>query len=544
MLPNTRLEVYSKQIKHSFSEKHIDFISGIFRTYCSQKKVYLTPSTQRVLFEVLLQAVWCEWSKEQTNEVFSPVALLAEITHLQCQLVIQNNQGTDLLLLKTQPAELVVKYQAMIEFVVKKKLKQSNDCSLDNQSDIIANIREHILSKLVNGKISKQYKGNALFSTYLYRIANYCLLDELRKRKCRIETTPIEYLPAKYSLIADREPYSDVLEEYLQNFRILLGMMFERERKRFEFTLQVVYHLPMKASDIQRIYPNCSETLLVEILSVFGGDTQNRALSYADIYQFLGNFVTELEHKKKPILPSSFRGWFQKRLNQVKQTVFEGLSFDSKSETDRYFEVLYVYAIYLSKVDLLPPAIVEYVWDNPQIRKEILELYKLYSKALVEEYPHPYFLENKPIVDTVPIDWKNLDGALEEIIRSALEKQFSPNPVAERRVLAAYKASSSSAFQVIRPEKDTVSIHHIPFVFNQVASKNLDLHIKDADGETIAKYIIGKGTQRFEAPIENKQQFPSGLYYWLLLLDSKPLTNRFYICTEEDAKDVFRGRWK
>ncbi|MFK7907328.1 MAG: hypothetical protein AB8B69_19480 [Chitinophagales bacterium] len=295
--------------------------------------------------KALLQAVWHEWNKRQTDDASPAIALLAEVTHLECQLLVQSNQDADMLLLQTQPTELAVKYQEMIEFVVKKKLQEPNDRKINFPMDIIANIQEHVLSKLASGKISKQYKGKALFSTYLYRVANYALIDELRKRKSRIETIPIESLSSKSSLTAPKEFYNEALEEYLENFRILLGMMFERERKRFEFTLQVIYYLPMKAKVVQSLYPNCPGILLVEILSVFGGEVKDRGLSLTEIYQSLSLFITQLEKKKKPILTESLRAWFQKRLNQVKKTLFEGLSFDSKSDMDRYFEVL-VYKFY------------------------------------------------------------------------------------------------------------------------------------------------------------------------------------------------------
>ncbi len=332
-----------------FLQKHTSLIRKVFNAYCEQQKIYLLSSTQKLLFQELLQNVWKEWAtKHKSFGKHTPkTAFLAKIAHLQCQLLIQSNNAADLLLLQSKPFEIVVKYQAMIVFVVNKKINQGNDWMESEKIDIIANIREKLLSKLMSGKISKQFKGNSLFSTYWYRVIYRCMIDEMRKKQYDINTSSIETFQADYFPISDHEDYKEFMEEYLQMLELLLRSMVNRKKRRFEFGLQAVYQIQMKAEDIQKLYAHCEENLLVEILSYFGINNYEE-LSYAQIYQLLSRFISELEQLSKPIPPNTFRVWFQTHVAQIKQTIFENIVFKQKSDADQYFEVL-VHKLYHKK---------------------------------------------------------------------------------------------------------------------------------------------------------------------------------------------------
>ncbi|MFK7908936.1 MAG: RNA polymerase sigma factor [Chitinophagales bacterium] len=330
-----------KESEVNFLQKHASLIRKVFNAYCKQQKIYLLPATQKLLFQKLLQNVWNEWGTKAAflSKHTPKAAFLAQITHLQSQLLIQSNNAADVLLLQSKPFEVVVKYEAMIVFVVNKKLKHTDDWTEEDRVEVVANIREKLLSKLVGGRILKQFKGDSLFSTYLYRVIYHCMVDEIRKRKYNVETSPIEVFQPDYFVISDQENYKELTDEYLQMLELLIKSMFKQKRNRFEFGLQGIYQIKMKAESIQRLYANCEESLLVEILSYFGINN-DRHLSYAQIYELLSRFISELELLPKPILPSALRVWFQKYLAQIKQTVFENVSFRRKSDADQYFEIL------------------------------------------------------------------------------------------------------------------------------------------------------------------------------------------------------------
>ncbi len=210
--------------------------------------------------------------------------------------------------------------------------------------------------------------------------------------------------------------------------------------------------------------------------------------------------------------------------------------FDEAGNLTMESQILYVYALHLSKVDELPPALVEHFWENGKSRKQILDFYKVYDKEMVEKHPHPYFSLTNPMKEVTPIDWQNLDKALEEIVRSALKEQFPLNRVLERKMVGQLKNSAATAFKVITPQKDALCIQKISFTFSQPASGDLWLHLKNAKGKVVARFEIEKGSKQFDFSIADNEQFPSGLYYWTLLIDDLPIINRLYICTAEDVQ--------
>lgn len=201
--------------------------------------------------------------------------------------------------------------------------------------------------------------------------------------------------------------------------------------------------------------------------------------------------------------------------------------------------ILYAYAMHLSKVDELPSELIEHFWSNEESRKQIIELYELYDAEMIAAHPHPYFSANSP-QKVVDFDWENLEGALEAILRGVLEKQSPVNGALERRMAASYKAAAMVAFEVLTPKKDAVYIQNIHFTFSQAIPQNSELHLKNTQGKTVGRFEVIKDSDQYEVAVRDSKQFPSGLYYWTLLIGTQPITNRLYICTEEDARKIIR----
>ncbi|MFK7908937.1 MAG: hypothetical protein AB8B69_27660 [Chitinophagales bacterium] len=217
--------------------------------------------------------------------------------------------------------------------------------------------------------------------------------------------------------------------------------------------------------------------------------------------------------------------------------------FDEAGNLTMESQILYVYALHLSKVDELPPALVAYFWEDAKSRKKILDFYKVYSKEMAEEHPHEYFSSTGLKGEITPIDWQNLDEVLEEIVRSALIEQFPLNRVLERKMVGQFKNSSATtAFKVLVPEEAKLCVQTIFFEFNQSAPQDLWLDLKNAKGKIVVRFEIEKGNKRFEFSIADEQQFPSGLYYWTLLIDDLTIINRLYICTKEDVQNIQKQR--
>ncbi len=211
--------------------------------------------------------------------------------------------------------------------------------------------------------------------------------------------------------------------------------------------------------------------------------------------------------------------------------------FDDEGNLTMESRILYAYAMHLSRVDELPLDLVEHFWNNEQSRSQIIELYELYDDELIAQHPHPFFESQSKEKVVVDFDWENLDASLEQLLRSALSEQSQTNQALERKMVTSFKTSAAT-FEVNAPQKDTVCVQNITFQFKHPLPEEAALHFKNAKGKTVSRYTVPKGSTIYNVSTSNVTQFPSGLYYWTLLVGSTPITNRLYICTEEDAKRI------
>ncbi|MGB0930815.1 MAG: hypothetical protein ACPGVB_08570 [Chitinophagales bacterium] len=211
--------------------------------------------------------------------------------------------------------------------------------------------------------------------------------------------------------------------------------------------------------------------------------------------------------------------------------------FDNTGNLTMESRILYAYAMHLSKVDELPTVLVNHFWSNTDSREQIIELYELYDAEMIAQHPHPFFGLPSKRSSNKHFDWDNLDEALEQILRTALAEQAQTNSAMERKMVASFK-TASTAFRVLTPKKDTVCVQTILFVFQQPIPQEAALHFKNAKGKTVGRFTVSKGSTQYKISIEDAQAFPSGLYYWTFLVGTRPMTNRLYICTEEDARKI------
>lgn len=211
--------------------------------------------------------------------------------------------------------------------------------------------------------------------------------------------------------------------------------------------------------------------------------------------------------------------------------------FDNKGNLTMESRILYAYAMRLSRVNELPPDLIEHFWNNDQSRAQIIELYELYDDSLIAEHPHPFFETQSKEKVAMHFDWENLDASLEQLLRSTLAEQSQTNRALERKMAASFK-TTVAVFKVNAPKKDAVCIQNIIFQFKHSLSEDATLHLKNANGKTVGRYTAPKSSTSYKVSTSNVAQFPSGLYYWTFLVGSVPITNRLYICTEEDARRI------
>lgn len=211
--------------------------------------------------------------------------------------------------------------------------------------------------------------------------------------------------------------------------------------------------------------------------------------------------------------------------------------FDAKGNLTLEGRIIYAHAMHLSKVDDLPEELLDHVWENDDSRSAIAELYELLDIETVKKNPHTYFKKVSTDIGFLKIDWSNLDAAMQDILQQALAEQATPNRKMERKMAMSFKTSATK-IEVLQPKKDAVCIQRINFVFSFKTPQPYWLHFKNAQGQSKGEFEIPKGSNQFQISIEDKIQFPTGLYYWTLLANGTPMTNRLYICTEEDTHKI------
>lgn len=209
--------------------------------------------------------------------------------------------------------------------------------------------------------------------------------------------------------------------------------------------------------------------------------------------------------------------------------------FDRKGRLTQNGRVLYAHAMHLDRTEDLPADLNNYVWEHPAVMDEIAELYELLDPKMVKSQPHAFFLDHFSDNEPMYIDWDNLDHVLENIIREALAKKSRPSRAIERKMSLSFK-SFFTAVKVTAPAKDAVCIDTIRFAFHKPTEESCWLSIHTDRGVSKAQFEIPKGRQTYEVSVSDTIEFPSGLYYWTLLVGGTPTTSRLYICTKDDAQ--------
>ncbi len=209
--------------------------------------------------------------------------------------------------------------------------------------------------------------------------------------------------------------------------------------------------------------------------------------------------------------------------------------FDEDDSLNFEGRILYAQAMHLAKVANLPKKLTDYVWEDDESRLAVSELYELLDPKAVQENPHVYFKQFLKTDSLVFIDWNNLDAALEDILRTTLSSQHTPNRRMERRMALSLK-NSNKILEVTQPEKDAVCIQQMTFQFSEATQQPYRLLLQNAQGEDIGEFEVPADSLQFQIPIEDKEKYHTGLYYWTLLVGKTPISNRLYICSEGDAR--------
>lgn len=339
----------NKPSSDSFSSKLQMLILKAVRQFAQKKHFQLSAKEERLFVQKVSEQVLPQWKilaakKQNAN----PITLFLVLTKRILQKIGDPiNNHFDAQLLEAKSTQLVTKYQPLIAYLTATTTSGNID-----YEDIRQMVTEKFLKKIHLGKLKEQYKGKASIRTFLNQVVRNLVIDSLRSIKSKNRKNAAIEINAEITPQSGFDMslmvHNPVFQQHLQQMSRSLKVF--KKQSRFEFCLKVVYRVLLTAAMIRQNYPNCSDDLLVEILSEFVKDYTY--LSQSELYSILYDFVCQLEKIPQKGTASSLRKWFERNRALVWMQIFDSdlksLGKEEKRAKDWYFEVL-VHHYYMEK---------------------------------------------------------------------------------------------------------------------------------------------------------------------------------------------------
>jgi DNA-directed RNA polymerase specialized sigma24 family protein len=215
--------------------------------------------------------------------------------------------SADTALLRTDPHELLVRYQSTIRLIVKSYIR-SGMFYPHELDDIVQHLNKELLEKLP--RIQGQYNGMSLFRTYFSNIVRHACLDLHTKRQS--EPHFLRLFGAT-ELVDENTPEDTVLIEHdILVFRAIMGQ-FHSERTKLLLCLKLMYRLPITRFDVVNWWPRCPEHDIDALLSAV--DAGGVALTHKDVFALLQPLVNNAEMNHTSA--DSIRHWVDVRITLI-----------------------------------------------------------------------------------------------------------------------------------------------------------------------------------------------------------------------------------
>ena len=157
--------------------------------------------------------------------------------------------------------------------------------------------------------IKSRYNGQVLLQTYISAIIQNICLDIYKSTKSHFELSPFpESKQAPFS-----HPEKNILiEEEVKRFHRIL-QIYHRQKHKILFCLKVQYRLPVAMEDIRLCFPDGDNELFERILTVFGGDYEDKKVE--NIFEWAAQIFTDAGSKKTQW--DSLRRWTQQKESEL-----------------------------------------------------------------------------------------------------------------------------------------------------------------------------------------------------------------------------------
>ena len=217
-----------------------------------------------------------------------------------------NSNDEDIRLLADDWHQLLLKYQKVIEIIVKQHFRKGYFRGQQIE-DIIQNINLKLLESRLE-RISKQYNGSVLFATYFSRIiANLCIEEHRRLKKWQF------FSISEHLLLTDdhMDIALNIAVECKRLERIL--WLTGRSRNKLEVCLKLIFKLPLDRRALDTYCPKLTDRHKKALLGVFAQPVHK--LTETEIYQRINPVFNYCENKLST--PDALRKWVNVKLNEM-----------------------------------------------------------------------------------------------------------------------------------------------------------------------------------------------------------------------------------
>ncbi|MEZ4887268.1 MAG: hypothetical protein R3E32_21225 [Chitinophagales bacterium] len=330
----------------SLSSKLHTLILKAVRQFAQKKHFQLSATEEQLFTKIISENILPQWKILATQKQdANPLTLFLVLTKRTLKEIGDStNNRFDQQLLQSKSTHLAVKYQPLISYLAATTTSGNIDYKEVNQE-----VSEKFLKKIHAGKLQEQYYGEASVRTFLNKVIRNLVIDCLRSMKSKNRKTTTVEINAEITPERGFDMallvHNPVFQQHLKQLENALKLF--KKRNRFEFCLQILYRHLLTAAIVRQHYPNCSDDLLIEVLSCFVKDYTD--LPRGELYVILYNFVCQLEEIASKGTPDSLRKWFERHRTVVWNSIFDtdlqNLGKEEQKMKDWYFEVL-VYHYY------------------------------------------------------------------------------------------------------------------------------------------------------------------------------------------------------
>jgi len=212
----------------------------------------------------------------------------------------------DIILLRSDPHLLILKYQETVRIIVKKYILAGMFKACDFE-DIVQEITSTLLVKIP--AMQSQYNGMSLFKTYFSVIVrNICVKEHTKYKK---EVT-IEQENDGSLIDRTRGDEKILIEEEARRFRRILSL-YHHQRPKLLLCLKLHYRIPLTKDDIFAWYPGCSTQDLENLLAHFGADYE--VVDDIEIFKTVTPVMNRNEKRLNSV--DAVRKWTDSKIHEI-----------------------------------------------------------------------------------------------------------------------------------------------------------------------------------------------------------------------------------